>query len=732
MNNPSRLLRKCRWRPGVVMLIAAVLSACASQSLQQANVPRSAGDEIEEITVSASRSNAAATRRRSEAPSGIFSNALGVSFPRKGVPPAPPIASPGVEEELWIIAKPEASALVQPGADTGPGTGAMLAQLPVDPTTTATRDVPLPLQHTAVNAVISGYVSTVDVRQTFANPFNSKIEAVYLFPLPEKAAVNEFLMVIGERRIRGILREKAQAEAIYREARSQGHQASLLVQRRPNVFEQKVANIEPGESIDVDIRYFHTLTYDDGHYSFVFPTVVGPRYNPAGTVDPLSPVPRSSGRAGNTHTVPYMKPFERSAHDLSISVEIDAGVDIEEVWSTHDIVAQEPAPGKAVVELADAATIPNRDFVLNFSVAGETIKSNLRTYVDPGSGQGYFTLMLYPPATTDRLDRRAMEMVFVLDCSGSMRGTPLDQAKSAVASALGNLRPDDTFQIIRFSDNASRFGREPVPATAANIASARRYLAGLKGTGGTEMIEGVRAALDFPHDRSRLRFVSFMTDGYIGNEVDILKVVHERLADARVFSFGVGSSVNRYLLERMATAGRGAVAYLGPEDSGADIMDAFFDRISHAVLTDVEIDWGGMAVSDVYPSRMPDMFVGRPVIVTGKFLGPAGPLTVRGRAGDRDHSLAISNVDGGEGNAPLAPLWARMRIADLADRQAMLGDPHGEYQQTILGTALQYQLMSQYTAFVAVDSSRRTEGNYGTTVQQALPVPDGVRYENNR
>ncbi len=646
-------------------------------------------------------------------------------------------SSPDVNEELWIIARP-AQANLMPGApgDAGPGSGAMVAYVP-GPTVgfgnvvkNVAKEVPLPLEHTSVDAVINGYIGTVSVRQQFSNPFSTKIEASYLFPLPEKAAVTEFLMVIGERRIRGILREKEEANAIYRAARSQGYRASLLVQRRPNVFEQKVANIEPGKSIDVDIKYFHTLAYEDGHYSFVFPAVVGPRYNPPGTADPI---PSISGTAGwgatDLAAATYLRPGERSAHDLSIDVQIHAGVKLERVWSTHEIAATRTAPESATVRLANQAILPNRDFVLNFEVAGETIKSNLLTYADPVSGQGYFTLMMYPPATTETLRRRPMEMVFVLDCSGSMSGRPLAQAKAAVSAALGHLGADDTFQIIRFSDDSSQFGFTPVPATPANVADARRYLKRLNGTGSTEMIEGVRAALDFPHDDARLRFVSFMTDGYIGNETDIIAAVQRRLGASRVFSFGVGSSVNRYLLERMATAGRGAVAYLGPQDSGADVMSAFFARISHAALTDVEIDWGGMAVSEVYPSRLPDLFVGRPLVVTGKYAGAPGAVTVHGRAADEERRFEIGGFDSDPRNAPVAKIWARLRIADLSDRQAIEGDPYGDFQTQILGTALEYQLMSPYTSFVAVDSSERTAGDYGVTVHQTLPVPDGVRYD---
>jgi Ca-activated chloride channel family protein len=628
------------------------------------------------------------------------------------------------DEELWVIAKPSFDGQAT-NEDVAPGTGAMLANAPDE----GIREVPLPLRHTDVSARIDAYISTVNVRQQFHNPFDTKIEAVYMFPLPEKSAVSEFLMIIGERKIRGILREKEEAEAIYNQARAQGYQASLLVQHRPNIFEQKVANIEPGNSIDVDIKYFHTLAYNDGWYSFVFPTVVGPRYNPPGSTDPIAPVPRGeTSQAPNGVTVPYLRPDERSGHDISISVDIDAGVTIEELKSTHQIKATQPTDSTAEVQLAAQSTIPNRDFVLDFRVAGDTVKSNLMTYQDPQSGQGYFTMMLYPPTGHASFARQPMEMVFVLDCSGSMNGRPLTQAKNAVSVALDHLQEGDTFQIIRFSENSTQLGTHPLPATRENIRKARDYLARLNGTGGTQMIEGVKAALDFPHDESRLRFVSFMTDGYIGNELEIIGAVHDRIGAARIFSFGVGSSVNRYLLERMAKEGRGAVAYLGPQDSAKDIMANFFGRISHPALTDLEINWGGMAVSDVYPAKIPDMFVGRAVIVTGKYLGGANDVSVSGYRGANRHEMMVNAADEGE-KAQVSRIWARLRIADLADRQAWQQDPHGELENSIRTTALEYQLMSDYTSFVAVDTSQQTDGDHGVTVRQAVPVPDGVRYE---
>ena len=720
-----------RWTYGLAALAATamVVAGCASSELAIPDPPPpSEGDSnqgadqgLEEIVVTGSRikngrpSRGGGSRDAAQEPQALLAPSL-MSYSRPNTDgDALPYAG---DEEIWVIQKPAAT---DTAATDDPRTGSMVA-------TVDSKEVPLPLRHTDVKAQINGYISTVNVRQEFSNPFDSKIEAVYVFPLPEKAAVSEFLMIIGERKIRGILREKEEAREIYEAARSQGYRASLMVQHRPNIFEQKVANIEPGKSIDVDIKYFHTLSYNDGWYSFVFPTVVGPRYNPPGHSDPIKALPRRDTTTQDTG-VRYLRPDERSGHDISIDVSISAGVEIEELRSTHKIVATQDDEQSASVQLAAGATIPNRDFVLDFRVAGETMKSDLLTYVDPETQQGYFTMMLYPPEVTDNLERRNMEMVFVIDASGSMSGTPMDQAKGAVLAALDHLQEGDTFQIIRFSDNASQFGQAPVPATKQNIKRARRYVENLSGGGGTQMIEGVKAALDFPHDPARLRFVSFLTDGYIGNETQILGEVHKRIGASRIFSFGVGSSVNRYLMERMAKIGKGAVAYLGPQDSGYEIMGGFFNRISHPALTDVRIDWRGMAVSDVYPSVLPDVFVGRPIVVTGKYLGHANDIRVIGRQGNAEHSVVIESSND-TGSAPqLAKVWARMRIAELEDRKTWSADAYDEIGEEIKATALQHQLMSDYTSFVAVDTSERTEGDYGTTVHQAVPVPDGVRYE---
>jgi Ca-activated chloride channel family protein len=343
----------------------------------------------------------------------------------------------------------------------------------------------------------------------------------------------------------------------------------------------------------------------------------------------------------------------------------------------------------------------------------------------------YFTMMLYPPAELKQVQRSPMEMVFVLDCSGSMNGRPLDQARAAVTHALQKLTPRDTFQIIDFSNTASQLGPAPINATPENLRNGLAYLASLNGSGGTEMIEGLKAALDFPHDEGRYRVVSFMTDGYIGNDHDILHAVAQKTGDSRIFSFGVGQSPNRYLMDRMALLGRGAVAYLSLNDDPVQIMEQFHESISHPAMTDLSINWGSMNVTDVYPQIVPDLIVGRPVVLTGRFTGEPGIVTVNGRTGMQpvSYSVALDARDANKEHKGIGAVWARLKIADLMAQVSRTPDQAEQIQQSVLRTALDYSLMSALTAFVAVDSMTKTEGAFGTTVAVPVPVPEGVRYD---
>ena len=739
----SNVAAKCIERLSYALLGAAVafLGACANvaheEPVAQSAGSAQAGDQrLEEITVTGSRRFEGPTgsprrlepRERQAALSGVApADAEPGGRSIAGMQPGGTTLLSQVQpgEELWVI---QTSSAVTDTEDNEPGSGTMLA-LVAPGRGSPTTEVPLPLRHTDVHAVVTGYISAVDVTQQFENPYDEKIEAVYLFPLPEKAAVNEFVMTIGDRKIRGILREKEEAQRIYEDARAQGYRASLLVQHRPNIYEQTVANIEPGKRIDVNIRYFHTLAYEDGWYSFVFPSVVGPRYNPVGSQSPVAALPRADVREPAFGTaVRYLRPSERSAHDLGISVDVDVGVEIEELTASHEIATRRDGQSRAHVTLAGGDTIPNRDFILKFRVAGETIKSNLLTYTDESTQQGYFTLLVYPPRTHNKLPRQPLEMVFVVDTSGSMAGEPIGQARDAIKAALTRLDSRDTFQVMNFSSDVRQFASRPVPASSDNIERALDYVRRLGGEGGTEMLGGIRAALGFPRDPQRTRYVTFLTDGYIGNEAEILGEVQRTIGDARIFSFGVGNSVNRYLLDGLATEGRGTVAYLGLEDSAAAVMDYYFERISRPALTDVAIDWNGLAATDVYPARLPDLFPGRPIVVTGKFRGTPEDVGVRGRLGADTVSFDAGAARDSRQPA-LRSLWARLRIEDLARRQTLTGDPNGALADSIRATALEHSLMSAYTSFVAVDATERTAGEHGTTVNQAVPVPAGVRYD---
>jgi len=659
--------------------------------------------------------------------------------------PAPTLGSGfasamNLSDELWIITKPQTAPDTE-GEDDFPGSGALVVRNEPQgegPSPEIT-EIPIPLEHTAVETTIDAYIASVRVTQRFANPFDEKIEAVYVFPLPQDAAVDGFVMTIGDRKIRGIIREREEAERIYADAKRQGYRAALMTQDRPNIFTQSVANIEPGKSIDVDITYFHTLPYRDGWFEYVFPMVVGPRYNPPHTRDGVGAVARGQSGASNQKTeLQYLRPTERTGHDISLNINLDAGVSIEAVDSpTHDVAITRDDPTSATITLSQSDSIPNRDFILRYRVSGSDVKSVVLTHADPKHIEdgGFFSMLIVPPDDLSQLARNPVEVVFVLDCSGSMRGRPLEQAKQAASHALSLLGPDDTFRVIRFSDQNDSM-RTPdgdaIPASRANIRRGLRYIENLEAGGSTVMIRGVEAALRPRPDRDRRRIVVFMTDGFIGNETDILAAIEKHIGSgsdsARIFSFGVGSSVNRYLMERMAKLGQGAVAYISLGDDPRSAMDLFLERTSHPALEHVKIDFGAMKADGVYPSSLPDLFVGRPVVVTGRYQGDAQLVTLRGRAGSSDLSFDVPVIHG-KPRPALASVWARKRIEDLADRSHAGGNAKRDrLTGEITETALEFGLMSAFTSFIAVDALEKTEGLFGGTVETPVHVPEGVEY----
>jgi len=595
--------------------------------------------------------------------------------------------------------------------------------------------VDVPLRHTDVRIAVAGFLADVRVEQTFVNPFDKKIDAVYQFPLPTRAAVSEMEIDVGARTIRGHIDRRAQARRAYEEARGEGHVAALLTQERPNLFVQSVANLEPGARVVVRLRYVQPLEYEAGGYELAFPMVAGPRYVPP--TKPSAPAaPRADGKRASdaaAATAPPAAPVlpegMRSSHDIAVEAVIDAGVPVTGVSSpSHRIVVE-----GARVALAADDTIPNKDFILRYRVAGARPDFAVLAHRAAGTAPGSLFLIAQPPETAAPAEITPREMVFVVDTSSSMAGEPLAKAKEVVRRALAAMGPDDTFQIIRFDDRAGALGPRPLANHPRNVALALGWLDALAPGGGTEMISGVTAALDFPHDPARLRIVAFLTDGYIGNEDDVLRLVGARLGPARLFSFGVGSAVNRYLLEEMARIGRGAVEIVRPDEETRAAVGRFHDRIARPLLTDVTIDWNGLDVQDPVPAAIPDLFLGQPLVVAARYGRPGrAVVTVNARKAGQAVSfqVPVTLPERDEARQSVASVWARARIADLSRHLLRLRDGDAgaaDLREQITTIALAHHLMSPYTAFVAVDTSRVTEGARGAEVAVPVEVPQGVR-----
>jgi len=591
-----------------------------------------------------------------------------------------------------------------------------------------------PLKRTDVKIEVTGFLARVTVSQQFENPSKEKIEAVYTFPLPQNAAVDDMVMLVGDRRVRADIKRREEAQAIYAAARSGGKVAGLLDQERPNIFTQSVANILPGEHVKVTISYVELLKYDGGSYELVFPMVVGPRYIP-GTKS------RLEGRVPGTDRVPDASRITppvtpegtRAGHDVFVEVSLDAGLAIEGLQSpTHEIDVERTAASRARVQLRQKAVIPNKDFILRYDVTGRKIQDAVLTHRN--GRDGFFTLVLQPPDRVTSADVTPKELVFVLDTSGSMSGFPIEKAKETMRLALEGLYPQDTFNLITFSGDTHILFPKPVPATKENLRIAQAFLESRSGSGGTEMMKAIRAALDPSDVQDHVRIVCFMTDGYVGNDMEIIAEVQKH-PNARVFAFGIGGAVNRFLLDKMAEHGRGEVEYVGLQDDGSGAARRFHERVRNPLLTDITVDWEHLPVRDVYPKRVPDLFSAKPVVLYGRYTGSAaGVIHLRGKLAGQPMTRDI-RVDLPASEAQhdvLATLWARTRIEDLMSQDyngIQNGNPRAEVRQAITQLGLDYRLMTQFTSFVAVEEMIVTDGGEPRRVDVPVEMPEGVSYE---
>ncbi len=598
----------------------------------------------------------------------------------------------------------------------------------------------LPLKSTDVQVNISGVIADVVVTQRYKNEGTVPIEAKYLFPGSTHAAVNGLNVRIGERLVAAQIREKQQAQVEYNAAKKEGKTAALLEQHRPNVFQMNVANILPGDDVQVELRYNELLVPTDGQYEFVFPTVVGPRY--AGTTS-NAPTEASSGQAlkhaAAIPAQPVLRQGQPGPSAFNLKVNLASPIGIQEIRSpSHAIDTQLDAGGaakQASVRLADTSSrgvqgSNNRDFILDYRLAGNGIQSGV--LLQKGEKENFFLAMVQPPKAVAAKDISPRDYIFVVDISGSMHGFPLDTSKALLRQLIGNLRASDTFNVLLFSGSNRFLSPQSVPATPANINAAIRTIDEMGGNGSTELLPALRRVYAEPKQPGVARTVVVVTDGYVTVESEAFALVRKHLNQANVFAFGIGSSVNRHLMEGLARAGMGEPFIITRPDEAKAQAERFRRMIATPVLTQVKARFEGLDVYDVEPEQLPDVLAERPVVVFGKWReSTAGAaqkpqLVVEGQApgGAYRQAIPVDTQASWTGTGALRHLWARHRIAALSDQEALTGGEEQKAAITRLG--LDYSLLTQYTSFIAVDKVVRNPSGNQATANQPSPLPEGV------
>jgi len=578
----------------------------------------------------------------------------------------------------------------------------------------------LPLKATIAKVEIAGVIADVKVTQVYKNEGRRPLEAIYVFPGSTRSAVYSMKMTIGERVILAKIREKAQARQEYEQARAQGRSASLLEQQRPNVFQMNVANIMPGDEIRVELSYTELIVPTDGVYEFVYPTVVGPRY---------SNTPAAQAEAAEKWVAnPTTKAGEAPLSSFDIQVKLAAGLPIHRaLCETHKTVIVYNGANEAEVRLDAGERLGgNRDFILRYHLAGGQIQSGL--LLAKGTEENFFLLQVQPPKAIRPVTIPPREFVFIMDVSGSQMGFPIEISKVLMKDLVSHLRPQDRFNVEVFESGSALWSPQgSKPATEDNIKSALAFVGQQSGGGGTEIISALRRALALPRIEGMSRTFVISTDGYISVEAGVLDVIRENLGDANMFAFGIGSSVNRFLIEGMAHAGMGEPFVITKAEEAPAQAERFRDYIAAPVLTQVRVSFNGIQAYDVEPLHVPDVLADRPVLCFGKWHGEAaGTMEVSGVSGEGafHQSFKVSEAKVMESSASLRNLWARHRIQLLGD-YAGLANAKAQ-QQTITELGLKYGLLTEYTSFVAIDNQIRNQGGRVESVTQPLPLPQGV------
>ena len=573
----------------------------------------------------------------------------------------------------------------------------------------------LPLKDTRVEISVSGVIADVKVRQIYRNEGSRPINASYVFPASTRAAVYAMRMQIGDEIIVAKIKEREQAKQDFEKAKEEGKSASLLEQQRPNVFSMSLANLMPQEQVEIELRYTELLVPTDSVYEVVFPTVVGPRY--------ASP---QNGKTKDDSFVetPYQHQGQRPASALHISMRIAAGVPIYDLsCPSHQVMPQWQSLGIAQLMLDDSEPFQgNRDFVVRYRLAGEQIASGLLLF--QGNDENFFLYMAQPPKRVATEEIPPREYIFVVDVSGSMEGYPLNTSKRLLKDLIAKLRPADLFNVVLFAGDSTVLSPNSLQANQQNIAQAIRLLEQQRGSGGTELLAAIQNAMSLPRQEGISRSVVLVTDGYVSGEQGVFDHIRANLNRCNVFAFGIGGSVNRYLIEGIARAGMGEPFIVTEESEAQGVADKFREYIQTPVLTDIQVRSVGFDTYDVNPIRFPDLFAHRPIILFGKWRGPvAGTIELTGKTGEGDYvsRLDVAGAQANEANSALRYLWARTRIAELSDYGS--SDISEESEKEITRLGLKYNLLTRYTSFIAVREVVTNPTGNAQDVKQPLPMP---------
>jgi len=578
-----------------------------------------------------------------------------------------------------------------------------------------------PLKATTVTANVTGVMAKVTVHQRYSNTGRDPLHARYVFPASTRAAVHGMTITIGDQKVHAHIKKRDDAQHTFTAAKHEGKSAALLEQARPNVFTMQVANIMPGDDVDIELQYSELLIPTAGTYEFVYPAVVGPRY-----VGQQSSILKSLERWVRS---PYLHDANPSQPTFEISVTLSTGMAIQTIaCHTHTVEINWKNPSIASITLKDSTTFHgDRDFIVQYQLLGEDIQSGLSLY--EGDEENFFLLMMQPPAHVTPHDIPAREYIFVLDVSGSMHGFPLNTAKTLITGLLRKLRPHDTFNLILFADSTRIFSPQSQPVTPETIAHVLHLIDHVEGGGGTELLPALERALTLPRTIQGARTVAIITDGYVHTESEIFGMITRHLAASNIFSFGIGSSVNRHLIEGMARVGLGIPFIVTRPETALRVAQQFQQYIASPLLTNLQLQTHGITLYDVEPPVLPNLLSERPVIVFGKWRGTrTGTLTLSGR-GPHDtytQQFAVAETVPRIENQALPHLWSRTRLQRISDLS--IGEPTAEHVAEVTSLGLTYSLLTPYTSFVAVIEHLRNASHEGRDTDQPLPLPYGVSH----